>query len=53
MAQEERALSPEETDPLKHLKTRSIGLALIEKSRIGQRSRFTNLHLGDANTKFF
>jgi len=52
-AQEDKALSPDETDLLRCLKTRSIGLALIEKSRMRQRSWLTNLRLGDANTKFF
>ena len=32
---------------------RSLGLAVIEKSRIRQRARLTRIRLGDANTKFF
>ena len=52
-AQEERTLTQDELDLLKRLKVRSIGLALIEKARIRQRSRLTYIRFGDANTKFF
>lgn len=52
-AQEDRPLSLAELDLLRRLKARSVGLALIEKSRIRQRSRLTYIRLGDANTKFF
>ena len=51
--QEVRALTLEELDLLRRLKLRSIGLALIEKARIRQRSRLTYIRFGDANTKFF
>jgi hypothetical protein len=43
----------EELDFLKVLKARSLGLVVIEKSRIRQRARLTRIRLGDANTKFF
>jgi len=53
VAQESRALSPEELDLRRRLKIRSTGLAAIEKARIRQRSRLTYIRAGDANTKFF
>lgn len=37
----------------RRLKLRSTGLAVIEKSRMRQRSRLTYIRCGDANTKFF
>jgi len=52
-AQEDRSLSQEELELLRRLKVRSVGLAMIEKSRIRQRSRLTYIRFGDANTKFF
>jgi hypothetical protein len=52
-AQEDRLLTSEEVEFLKVLKARSLGLAVIEKSRIHQRARLTRIRLGDANTKFF
>jgi len=45
-AQEERTLTQDELDLLKRLKVRSIGLALIEKARIRQRSCLTSLTFG-------
>jgi hypothetical protein len=52
-AQEVRTLSLVELNLLGRLKAKSLGLALIEKSRIGQRSRLTVVRLGDANSRFF
>jgi hypothetical protein len=52
-AHEGRTLTPEELYLLRCLKARSVGLTLIEKSKMHQRSRLTNIRLGDANTKFF
>jgi len=52
-AQEERTLTQDELDLLKRLKVRSIGLTLIEKARIRQRSRLTYIRFGEANMKFF
>ena len=53
MAQELRPLSDQENELRKRLKARSTGLAVIEKSRMRQRSRLTYIHSGDANTKLF
>ena len=52
-AQEEQILTQDELDLLKRLKVRSIGLALVEKARIRQRSRLTYIRFGEANMKFF
>ena len=52
-AQEYRSLSQEELQLWRQLKIRSMGLAAIEKSRIRQKSRLTNIKCGDANTKLF
>jgi hypothetical protein len=52
-AQKDRLLTSKESDFLKVLKARSLGLAVIEKSRTRQRARLTRIRLGDANTKFF
>jgi exonuclease III len=52
-AQEFRALSDQELQLRRQLKTRSIGLAAIEKARIRQKSRLTYIRCGDANTKYF
>ena len=52
-AQEYRSLSQEELQLRRQLKIRSMGLAAIEKSRIRQKSRLTNIKCGDANTKLF
>ena len=51
--QEHRALTQEELQLRRRLKARSVGLAAIEKSRIRQKSRLTNIKSGDANTKLF
>jgi endonuclease/exonuclease/phosphatase family metal-dependent hydrolase len=53
LAQESRTLTAEELDLRRRLKIRSTGLAVIEKSRMRQRSRLTYIHCGDANTKLF
>jgi hypothetical protein len=52
-AQEHRALTQEELQLSHRLKARSLGLAAVEKSRIRQKSRLTNIKYGDANTKLF
>jgi hypothetical protein len=52
-AQEVRTLSLVELNLLRRLKAKSLGLALVEKSRIRQRSRLTVVRLGDANSRFF
>ena len=53
LAQEERALSPEESDIRNRLKRKIISLAVLEKARKRQNSRITNLKEGDANTRYF
>ena len=53
VAQDNRALSPDEVDLHKSLKRRIVSLAVLERSRMQQRARFKNLKEGDANTKFF
>jgi hypothetical protein len=52
-AQEDRHLTPRETDLIKLLKVRLLCLAAIQKSRARQISRLTWLRKGDANTRFF
>lgn len=49
-AQESRQLSPIELQLLRLLKKRVLGLAVIEKSRVRQKSHLTWLRKGDANT---
>jgi hypothetical protein len=51
--QETRSLSNGDRNLIKDLKSRILGLAFIEKCRARQRSRFTWLRMGDANTKLF
>jgi 3-phenylpropionate/cinnamic acid dioxygenase small subunit len=53
VAQENRSLSPAESDLKAKLKRRVLGLAVIERARTRQASRVTNIKLGDANTKYF
>jgi hypothetical protein len=50
---EDRLLMLKELEFLKVLKACSLGLVVIDKSRICQRARLTHIRLGDANTKFF
>lgn len=52
-AQEFRNLTANELELRRRLKARSMGLAAIEKARIRQKSRLTNIRCGDANTKLF
>jgi hypothetical protein len=51
--QKSRAWTTEERNMIRHLKTRILGLASIERSRARQRPRLTWFKLGDANIKFF
>lgn len=53
VAQEHRALTQEELELRHHLKIHSVDLAMIEKTRIRQESRLTNIRCGDTNTKLF
>lgn len=54
MAQESRQLTAEEELELRRgTKTRSLGLAQIEKARLKQHPRLTFIRFEDANTKFF
>jgi hypothetical protein len=52
-AQERRALSNEEEGFRSRLKKIYLGLVTVEKIKVRQRSRMTNIKYGDANTKFF
>ena len=52
-AQEERSLTQEEWEFKKYLKTKSMGIAAIQKSRARQHSRLTWIRKGDTNTCFF
>uniref|UniRef100_A0A0E0M570 Uncharacterized protein n=1 Tax=Oryza punctata TaxID=4537 RepID=A0A0E0M570_ORYPU len=53
IAQEGRALSTSEINLRRQLKSRVMGLAVIERARKRQASRITNLRAGDAKTKYF
>jgi exonuclease III len=53
MAKDRQALSAEESQLRKDLKTRVLGLAAVERSRRRQASRLVWLKEGDACTKFF
>jgi hypothetical protein len=52
-AQRERQLTPSESQLIKKLKLRILGLATTEKSRAREKSRITWLRKEDANTKYF
>jgi hypothetical protein len=52
-AQEERPLDGDERELRRLLKSRVLGLAVIERIKMRQRSRVCWLRAGDANTRFF
>jgi hypothetical protein len=52
-AQENMNLSSQESCLIKGLKSRLLGLAAIQKSRLRQKSRLTWLQKGDVNSKCF
>jgi hypothetical protein len=52
-AQESQQLSNEELDFKRYLKTRSLGLAAMQKARARQHSCLTWIRKGDTNTRFF
>lgn len=49
-AHEERPLTQEEREFKRYLKTKSMGIAAIQKA---QHSRLTWIRQGDSNTRFF
>ncbi|KAM0837307.1 hypothetical protein ACQ4PT_061749 [Festuca glaucescens] len=52
-AQEERQLEPDELELRKALKSRILGLVVIERIRARQLARVNWIRVGDANTRFF
>jgi hypothetical protein len=52
-AQEDRALTLEEMEFKKYLKSKALGIAAMQKSRARQHSRLTWIRKGDTNTCFF
>jgi hypothetical protein len=52
-AQESRPLQEDERELRRLLKSRVLGLAVIERIKMRQRSRISWLRAGDANTRFF
>jgi hypothetical protein len=52
-AQEDRALTLEEMEFKKYLKSKALGIAAMQKSRARQHSRLTWIRKGDTNTRFF
>lgn len=53
IAEEARALTPQEQDLRTSLKLRTLGLASLARTITRQRSQITYLREGDANTIFF
>jgi hypothetical protein len=53
IAQESRALSSAERQLRLSLRSKILGIAVINKTRIRQRARLSNIKLGDANTRLF
>jgi hypothetical protein len=52
-AQDYRGLAHHESQLIRTLKRRLLGLAVVEKSRARQKSRITCIRKGDANMKYF
>jgi hypothetical protein len=52
-AQERRMLTAEEMEFKNFLKSRSVGMAAVQKAKARQHSRFTWIREGDSNTRLF